>query len=95
MWEYCEVRYVKGTLGGVYIKYFLVNSAPIELQKDPNFILGKHESGLERAVAQLGALDWELVNKPSSEPYLFKRNTSLSQYKSYPVIKGFVKVDAE
>ncbi|MCO4781669.1 MAG: hypothetical protein KC646_05045 [Candidatus Cloacimonetes bacterium] len=90
MWEYCEVRLVKGTHGGVNIKYFQSAGAPIELKTDPNFTLQKHETGLERAIAQLGREDWELIAKPSSEPYLFKRK--IVKQSDYKVLVGFVKV---
>ena len=91
MWEYCEVKLVKGTLGGVFVKYFLANNAPIQLAKDPNFTFAKNESGLERAIAQLGLFNWELVSKPSSEAYIFKRKTS--NQISIQILKGFVQVE--
>ncbi|PCJ19607.1 MAG: hypothetical protein COB02_07625 [Candidatus Cloacimonadota bacterium] len=92
MWEYCEIRLVKGTLGGVFIKYFIPNGPPLEFKTDPNFILSKHESGVERAIAQLGQLNWEIIAKPSSEPYLFKRTKTSGQ--SFPTLKGFIKIES-
>lgn len=91
MWEYCEVRLVKGTHGGINIKFFMCDSSPIEQKNDPDFDLGKHETGLERAIAQLGRKSWELIAKPSSEPFIFKRK--ISDDNDYDVLKGFIKVD--
>ncbi len=87
-WEFCALKFVKGSRGGLFLTYFLPFDSPLRLALS---LTNNHKesTGLEMALAQLGRNGWGLVSKASHDSYFLKRMILSERPIDRPLLVGF------
>jgi hypothetical protein len=86
--EYANLKFVRGSHGGLYLTFYLPFDVPQEIKLELNGA-SSDNTGLGQALAQLGMNGWEVVSKASHDVFLLMREMEEDRPIDRPVLLGF------